>query len=109
MKAPFSHLQPGVRVKCAPTGAPGKFEPDAYHGLVGTFLGWSKPHGYARVAFDGRCHRDGTADLVHPESLVLEEEGAPPPKKTEWTCRCKPRCGSLGDCHNPQTVRPEEA
>ena len=38
------------------------------HGRHGTLLDLTRPHGYARVQFDGRP----VPELVHPESLQPE-------------------------------------
>ena len=61
-------LRPNDRIVLNATGQPGKFEPKEFHGRHGTLLELSRPHGYARVQFDGI---EGVA-LVHPESLLLE-------------------------------------
>lgn len=61
-------LRPGDRVVLEATGQPGKFEPKHLHGRHGELLELTRPHGYARVRFDG----DADASLVHPESLVKE-------------------------------------
>ena len=57
--------KPGDRVLLEATGQPGKFEPAELHGRHGTLLDLTRPHGYARVQFDGRP----VPELVHPESL----------------------------------------
>jgi hypothetical protein len=61
-------LTEGARVRLNQTSQPGKWEPKEFHGRAGTFLGASRPHGYARVQFDGFP----VPVLVHPESLTVE-------------------------------------
>lgn len=65
----WRNLRPDDRVVLEPTGQPGKFEPEVLHGRHGVLLELTRPHGYARVKFDG----DDIASLVHPESLVKED------------------------------------
>lgn len=69
MTEAWRNLRPDDRVVLNATGQPGKFEPKALHGRHGKLLELTRPHGYARVLFDG----DDTASLVHPESLVKED------------------------------------
>ena len=69
----------GDRVVLVATSQPGKFEPADLHGRHGTLLDLTRPHGYARVQFDGRP----SPELVHPESLQPEPPApAPVPEPT---------------------------
>lgn len=59
-------LQKGDRIKVSHSVGQ---EDRSWQGRLGTFVEYTKPHGYARVTLDGDEHISNV--LLHPESLLI--------------------------------------